>query len=361
MAPARAPAVRYPAAASGVDVRVQLLERRLRALLGKLHRVVDQRASLFAKLRDLVVGDSAGLQQPLLQEPDRVALAPLVDLVFGAVALQEVGGAVGREAVGDRLDGVWLAALAHPFARTRLAQARTASEVHAVDILVLDAVGVEFGGEVGHRGGPLDAGAHAVVVVLDDEEGRVHPLAAPESGQVGRLMEGAVVDRAVAEVELGDAVGALVALRVGHADPERNVAADDAVAAHEAVLDVEQVHRAALAPDQAGALAVQLGHHLARGGAEEDGVGVVAVGGDDAVTFAVLVEEAGGDRFLAAVEVEVAADLAGAEAALGRRPRTGGSRPSCGRSRGGRQRQSRARRPRSLPPPCAFDSDFDFG
>ena len=61
-----------------------------------------------------------------------------------------------------------------PVSRTRFV-ARSAhlehgEEVHAVDVFVLDAVGVELGGEVGHRGGALDAGAHAVVVVLEDEE-----------------------------------------------------------------------------------------------------------------------------------------------------------------------------------------------
>ena len=102
---------------------------------------------------------------------------------------------------------------------------------------------------------------------------RVHAVAAPEPGQVGRLVEGAVVDRAVAEVELDDAVGLLVAQGVGHADAERDVPADDAVAAPEPVLDVEQVHRAALALDQAGALAVELGHHLVRGGCRAGGRG----------------------------------------------------------------------------------------
>ena len=68
--------------------------------------------------------------------------------------------------------------------------------------------------------------------------------------------------------------------------------------------------------DQAGSLAVELGHHLVRGGPEQEGVGVVAVGGDDPVTLAVGVEEPGRDRFLADVDVKVAADLAGAESAL---------------------------------------------
>ena len=82
-------------------------------------------------------------------------------------------------------------------------------------------------------GGPLDAGAHAVVVVLQHEEAGVQAVLAPEPGEVGALMERAVVDRAIAEIELDDAVGALVAQGIGHADAERNMPADDAVAAHQ--------------------------------------------------------------------------------------------------------------------------------
>ena len=152
--------------------------------------------------------------------------------------------------------------------------------------------------EVGHGGRAFDAGAHAVLLFSSTKRQGFKPVLAPESGQVGTLMERAVVDRAIAEIELDDAVGALVAQRVGHADAERDVPADDAVAAHESVLDVEQVHRAALALDQPGALAIELGHHLVRGGPEQQGMGMVAVGGDDLVARLLGVEETGGDRFL---------------------------------------------------------------
>ena len=60
---------------------------------------------------------------------------------------------------------------------------------------------------------------------------------------------------------------------------------------------------------------------------------MVAVGGDDLVAVLVVREQPGGDRFLPAVEVEVAADLALPEAALARPPRRGGSRSSSGRDR----------------------------
>ena len=56
---------------------------------------------------------------------------------------------------------------------------------------------------------------------------------------------------------------AAVVERERRADGERQLAADDAPAAEEAALDVEQVHRAAVAAGDAGGLAEQLGHHPA--------------------------------------------------------------------------------------------------
>ena len=186
------------------------------------------------------------------------------------------------DAVGHGFDGKGGAGFAHPLCGS-LGNLEHGEEVHAVDVFVFDAVGVEFCGEVGHHRGALDAGAHPVVVVLQDEEGRVHAVAAPEPGQICRLVEGTVVDGAVTQVELDDAVRLLVAQGVGHTDPERDMPADDAVATPQPVLDVEQVHRAALALHQTRALAVQLGHHLVGVTAEQERVGVVPVGGDDLV------------------------------------------------------------------------------
>src|SRR5438034_4698575 len=60
-----------------------------------------------------------------------------------------------------------------------------------------------------------------------------------QPGHVHRLVERADVHRAVAEVADGDALALLVAQRVRGAGGEGEVAADDAVAAVKAVLDVE--------------------------------------------------------------------------------------------------------------------------
>ena len=63
----------------------------------------------------------------------------------------------------------------------------------------------------------------------------------------------ALVDRAVAEEAERDAAGLLVPLGEGEAEAERDVPADDAVAAQVADLGVEEVHRPALALGAAGA------------------------------------------------------------------------------------------------------------
>ena len=53
-------------------------------------------------------------------------------------------------------------------------------------------------------------------------------------------------------------------------------------------------------------------------GAEGERLGVIAIAAEDDVVFVERAEDAGGDRLLADVDVEVAADLALAELALGR-------------------------------------------
>src|ERR1051326_8031259 len=96
------------------------------------------------------------------------------------------------------------------------------------------------------------------------------------------------------------------------------MAADDSVSAVEAMLGIEEMHRAAFAFRDAGAFAEQLRHHAARLGAEGEGVGVIAIAGEDDVALLDRGEDSAGDRFLSAVDVQVSADLSFAELALGR-------------------------------------------
>src|SRR5215212_5245233 len=241
---------------AGVDVSVELLLRRLIALLGELHSLLYPLAGLSPYLLELVV-----LDQPVLDHREGIALAPLFDLFLGAVLLEEISGAVRGRPVGDRLDGVGFTALPHLLGQS-IGDLDDGLYVHAVYLLVLDAVSVELGSEVSHAGGALDGGAHPVLVVLDDKQAGTLAVPSPEPREVGGFVEGALADRTVTEIELGDVVGLLVAHGVGDADAEGYMPADDAVAAHQAALDVEEVHGAALALYEARLLAVELCHDL---------------------------------------------------------------------------------------------------
>ncbi len=90
---------------------------------------------------------------------------------------------------------------------------------------------------------------------------------------------------------------------------ERDVAADDGVAAQEALLDVEEVHRAALALGAAGRLAEQFGHGGVCTDAPGERVAVIAVCRDHIIGVAQRADRAYGDRFLSAVLMKEAADL----------------------------------------------------
>ena len=130
------------------------------------------------------------------------------------------------------------------------------AHVHAVDLLAGNAERDAALREIGLRRGALDRGAHGVAVVLDDVDDRQ----LPELGHVEALVDLALVGRAVAEIGQRDVVVAAVLVGEGEAGAERDLRADDAVAAVEVLLVGEHVHRAALAARIAAAAAGQLGH-----------------------------------------------------------------------------------------------------
>src|SRR3989304_5383224 len=94
-------------------------------------------------------------------------------------------------------------------------------------------------------------------------------------GRVGGRVERALGGRAFAEDAEDD--GAVAELLVRQRQPagERQVPADDGVAAHEEALRVEEVHGAALASTHARLLAEEFGHH-ATGGEPAGGGGAAA-------------------------------------------------------------------------------------
>ena len=282
---------------------VERLRRRERGAVGEGHGVVDARDRRLVELLRLALLEHALLHEPVPERGDRVALAPLGDLLLRAVLLG-VGHRVAAEAVGDGLDEHRLAVLAG--APDRLAHDLVGLDhVHAVAAHAGDAEAVAAAVQVGLRGVALERGAHPELVVGDHEDDRQ----LPQRGEVERLAERPLVGRAVAEHAHGDLVEPLVVGRERHPGGQRQVAADDPVAAHEALLEVEHVHRAAAPVRDAVLAAEQLGHHAVGVGAAGQRVAVRAVRRDQVVLVAHRAHRADDRRLLADREVQEAADL----------------------------------------------------
>src|SRR5215210_1808764 len=246
---------------SRIDVGVEFFERRLLALISELGDLVYGLLHLVLYLLKPILIEDASFEELMLEEADRVALAPLFDLVFRPVLLKKVSRPVWRRTVRDRLDGVGLAGLPD-LLRDSVGTLEDRVQVHTIDFLVLYTIGVELSREIGHGCGTGDRCAHTVLVVLNDKEGRVHSIPAPEPCQVGSLVERPNVYRPVAEIELADLIGLLVAQSVAHTYTYGYVPADDAPTTIETPLDIKEVHRAPLALGEAGPLAVEFGHGL---------------------------------------------------------------------------------------------------
>src|SRR5690606_11070184 len=117
------------------------------------------------------------------------------------------------------------------------------------------------------------AGAHGVLIVLDDE----HDRQLPQLGHVESLVDLALVGRAISEISEADAAIVLVLMGKGEAGADRHLGADDAVTTIKAMLDREHVHRAALPAADAGGAASQLGHHDLRIDSAGEHVAMIAI------------------------------------------------------------------------------------
>src|SRR5678810_591092 len=156
------------------------------------------------------------------------------------------------------------------------------------------------------RRSTLQRRAHAVAIVLD----HVHDRQLPEAGHVERFVERARVDDRLAHEADAHLVAAPILDGEGNAGAERNVRANDAVAAEEVQALVEHVHRAALTASTAVDAAEELGHHGARCHTACKRLTVVAVGRNDVVVGAEERQNARAHRLLSDVQMAKAADLA---------------------------------------------------
>jgi hypothetical protein len=126
----------------------------------------------------------------------------------------------------------------------------------------------------------LHPGDHVVGVVLQHVDDRE----LPQRGDVQCFGEGALLGRAIAEEAQHHLLLLADLRRVGGAGRLRDALPDNARCAQEPAFGVGQVHRAAVPTAQAGGPPVDLGHHRVRIAAEDQGIAVTPVGGQDLVT-----------------------------------------------------------------------------
>ena len=207
-------------------------------------------------------------------------------------------------AIGAHLEQRWVAVLACPLDRAPHGVVH-GEHIHPVDQLRGHIVAARMLDNIGHRRDTLEGGPHAVAIVLAKENDRQFP----HRCHVQRLVKCSNVDRGFAEETDAYFVVALVLAGEGETRGQRDVSSNNSMAAHEAALDVEQVHRAALALRATGGLAEQLRHYGFRRDALDERLPMFAVGTDDVVVVPQRCERTDRDCFLADVEVAEAADL----------------------------------------------------
>ena len=289
--------------AEDVDVVVERGEVGERARVRELDSLVHGLDRLLVQRVGVLLRDDPLVGQALAEVQDRVAAPPLLDLLLCSVLLG-VGHRVTAVAVGHGLDEPRLAVLARDPQRLPHRGVHV-EHVHPVAARAGHAEPCRLLRQVGDRRVPLERGPHAELVVDDEEDhGQL-----PERHQVHGLPERALVACAVAEHADDRVVGLPVVAREGDAGGERQVAAHDPVAAEEAALQVEEMHRAAAALGAPVLTPEQLRHDGVDRRATGQRLAVLAVGREEVIAVAHGVDGADDRGLLADAEVEKAADL----------------------------------------------------
>ena len=231
--------------------------------------------------------------------------------LFGVPVHLGVAHVMAPETVGDHVQQRRSVAVAGPLDRFGRGGGHS-GHVVAVHRRPLHAIGDSPHGQVVDRCGSAAGCELGVLVVL----AHVHHTQLLHRREVERLMEGALVDPAVAEEAHRRLVGAAVAGRQRGPGRDPEPAADDAVGTEHAQREVGHMHRASPAPARAPVPPEQLGHQ--RGGRHALGqrVPVPPVGGGDVVVLSEVGAYSGRDRLLAQVGVDEPRQLARLEQLL---------------------------------------------
>ena len=176
--------------------------------------------------------------------------------------------------------------------------------IHAVNLLALDAIGRAPPEQRGRFGRPLHARAHRVVVVFNHEYHRQ----VPQLCHVIGLVHLPLVRRPVAEIGKRHIVIAQILVRKGEASPQRHLRAHNAMPAIKMLFLGEHVHAAPLTLGIAALTARQFCHNTLRVHPAGQHMAVVAVTRQALVTRFGRSLQAYHDRLLADVQMAKPAD-----------------------------------------------------
>ena len=138
-----------------------------------------------------------------------------------------------------------------------------------------------------------------------------------QGAKVDAFVECAVWSGTITEKADGYLVFAAKLAAEGRPGGDGQTAANDAVGAQVAEVEIGDVHRTALAAAVAGSLAEELGHHQIQPTAFSDAVAVTAVGGGDVVGVGQGSADASTGGFFADVEVQSATHAGRLKGAIG--------------------------------------------
>ena len=209
-------------------------------------------------------------------------------------------------AVGHKLQEI------RPLAAAHMGDGFLGMLVNNVKILTVTLIGFDVVSRhtfilLKHRSGAVDRGADAVLVVFANKQYRQ----VPQFCHVQRFVKGTLIVGSVAQKANTDLIAALHLNAFGNACRERERAADQRIAAHEAMFRVKDMHGTTAPFGGAGFFAIQLGHYFFGIGAAFDRVHVVAVAGDHIIMAGPCgFHDAIAAGFLPWIEVQKAANLA---------------------------------------------------
>src|SRR5205823_553267 len=232
------------------------------------------------------------------------------DLVLATVELR-VARVVPVEAAGVDLDRTRSAAGAGTLDRL------TRGFVHRKEIVAtdLDRRQPETGrtaGDVTAADGVADPGAFAILVVLEHKDRRQFQ----HHRHVHRLEGGALVRAAVTGERDRNGAAPQGLRGERRADDQRRAAADNAVGAEHAAVEIGDVHRAALATAQPALLGEEFLHHQNRVAALGDAVAVAAMGAGDVVLGTKMRADAHSRGLFPGIEMNKAGNVAFGELLL---------------------------------------------